>query len=132
MPIILTREMFSVSTEGVRAEIKIWRRTDLDSATGARNAEEMAAEAAKLPSRGIREVILDLREAPGVAGPRTTQALGTMFERWAAAKIRIAVLISEDPLKALQFKRLVAVHAPKHAFVTTSPAEATRWFASAP
>ena len=70
MPIILTREMFSITSDGARAEIKIWRRPDLDSAAGARNAEEMAAEAAKLPHRGIREVILDLREAPGVAGPR--------------------------------------------------------------
>jgi len=130
MPIILTREMFSISSEGARAEIKIWRRPDLDSAAGARNAEEMAAEAAKLPNRGIREVILDLREAPGVAGPRTIEALGTMFARWAAAKVRIAVLISADPLKTLQFNRLVADHAPKHAFVTVNEVEATRWFAS--
>lgn len=122
--------MFSVTTEGARAEIKIWRRTDLDFAAGARNAEEMAAEAAKLPTRGIREVILDLREAPGIAGPRSTEALGNMFARWAAAKVRIAVLISADPLKTLQFNRLVADHAPKHAFVTTSEAEATRWFTS--
>ncbi len=130
MPIILTREMFSITSDGARAEIKIWRRPDLDSAAGARNAEEMAAEAAKLPNRGIREVILDLREAPGVAGPRSTAALGTMFARWAAAKVRIAVLISEDPLKTLQFNRLVADHAPKHACVSTDEAEATRWFAS--
>ncbi|HSO32998.1 MAG TPA: hypothetical protein VLT33_10780 [Labilithrix sp.] len=130
MPIILTREMFSISVDGARGEIRIWRRPELDSATGARNASELAEEGAKLPTRGVREVVVDLRAAPGIAGPKTTASMGAMFGQWAAAKVRIAVLISDDPLMALQYRRLVTEHAPKSACVTTSPAEIDRWFAA--
>ena len=127
MPILLTREMFSISVDGGRAEIKVWRRPDLDSASGTRNTVEMTEEAAKLPSRGIKEILFDLREAPGVAGPKSTELLGGMFSRWAAAKVRVAVLINDDPLKTLQFNRLVSDHASKSAYVTTDENEATRW-----
>jgi hypothetical protein len=130
MPTILTREMFSVTVDGPRAEIRIWRRPDLDFATGARNAVEIAAEGAKLPGRGVREIVLDLRDAPGIAGPKTTEALGGMLAKWGAARLRIAILITDDPLKTLQFKRLVTDHAPKNAIVTTNAADAAKWFAA--
>jgi hypothetical protein len=130
MPILLTREMFSISVDGARAEIKVWRRPDLDSASGTRNTVEMTEEAAKLPGRGIKEVIFDLREAPGVAGPKSTELLGGMFARWATAKLRVAVLINDDPLKVLQFNRLVSDHAQRNACIARDEDEASRWFAS--
>lgn len=130
MPVVLTREMFSVTVDGARAIIKIWRRPDLDSAAGARNAQEIASEAATFAARGVKEVILDLCHAPGVAGPRSVEALSGMFAKWAAAKMRVAVLIVDDPMKTLQFKRIVAEQHLQHAFVTTDEEKAESWLAS--
>jgi hypothetical protein len=132
MPTVLTREMFSITVDGARAVIRIWRRTDLDHATGAANAVEMAAEGAKLPGRGVREIVLDLREAPGIAGPKTSAAIAAMLARWGTARIRIAVLITDDPLKTLQFRRLVTDNAPKNACVTSDLVAAEKWFRAAP
>lgn len=42
-------EMFSITIDGPRAEVRIWRRPDLDSATGALNAERISTEAASSP-----------------------------------------------------------------------------------
>lgn len=127
---IVTREMFSVSVDGSRALIKIWRRPDLDSDAGARNAKEVAAEAVALHGRGVKEVILDLCHAPAIAGPKSVESLSAMFARWAAVKMRVAVLIVDDPMKTLQYKRIVAEQGLEHAFVTTTEELAAQWFAS--
>ena len=132
MPTTITREMFSITVDGQRAEIRMWRRPDLDSATGAANAIEMAAEGARLPARGVREITFDVRDAPAVAGPKSTAAMAELMAGWGTARIRVAVLISDDPVKTLQFRRLVTEHAPTNARVTTDPVEAARWLAVPP
>jgi hypothetical protein len=132
MTTTFTREMFSIIVDGHYAEIKIWRRPDLDSAAGARNAQEMATESAKLPARGVREILFDVREAPAVAGPKSTAVLAELLRGWGMARVRIAVLISDDAVKTLQFRRLVVEHAPKNAFVTSDPHEAARWLVPRP
>lgn len=132
MPNTITREMFSITVDGQRAEIRIWRRPDLDSATGAANVIEMAAEGARLPARGVREITLDMRDAPAVAGPKSAAAMGELMTAWGTARVRVAVLISDDPVKTLQFRRLVTENAPKNAKVTADPAEAARWLAQPP
>ena len=132
MPTAISREMFSIAVDGTRAEIKVWRRPDLDSATGTKNALELAAEGAKLPGRGVGEIVLDMREAPAVAGPVTATAFAAMFAAWGSTRVRIAVLISEDPLTTLQFRRLVTDNAPKNACVTTDASEPAKWFATLP
>lgn len=127
---IIKGEMFAILVEGTiqrRAEIRIWRRPDLDSAAGARNAARIAEEAAKLPARGVRTVVLDVREAPPVAGPKTLESLGAMIADWAAAHIRVAVVVSEEAIMALQFKRLLAENAPLGGRVFSGMAQAKAW-----
>jgi hypothetical protein len=124
-------DMFSLTIGGSRAEIRVWRRPDLDSQAGAHNAARMAEEARKLPARGVRAVLLDVKEAPPVAGPKTLAALGEMIGHWGSSRMAIVIVVSHDPIMVLQYKRVVAENAPRSARVTTSLAEAKLWLASA-
>ena len=123
-------EMFSITIDGPRAEIRIWRRPDLDSATGALNAERISTEAGKLAARGVRAVLLDVREAPAVAGPKTVVSLSTMMKDWAKAHLRVAILVNDDPIKVLQYTRVMTENAPRGSRVITDALEAKGWLAS--
>jgi hypothetical protein len=127
---VITGDMFTIALDGPRAEIRIWRRADLDYAAGARNAERLEEEGAKLPSRGVRAILLDVVDAPAVAGPKTVASLGKMMAAWASARVKIAVLVDADPIKVLQFKRVLTENAPRDGRVLTDRLEAKTWLAS--
>ena len=123
--------MFSIKVDGPRAEIRIWRRPDLDTETGAKNAAAIAEEGMKLPARGVRFVLLDMTDAPAVAGPKSIASLGSMMSTWATAKMKIVIVVtSDDPIKMLQFRRVVTERAPADARIVTDVAEAAKWLAS--
>jgi hypothetical protein len=124
-------DMFSISIDGPRAQIRIWRRPDIDSDTGAKNAARIAEEGAKLPVRGVRAVLLDVKDAPAVAGPKSIASISVMMSAWAAARMRVAIFVgSDDAIKVLQFRRVVTEHAPRDARIITDAAEAAKWLAS--
>jgi len=125
---VVTGDNYSIALEGVRATVTVWRRPDLDSAAGARAAGELAREVAALPRKGVREIILDLSEAPPVAGPKTTESLGQLLRTAASAGARIAVVVGGDAVQKLQMKRLVADNAPAQARVVTDAEAAEHWF----
>jgi hypothetical protein len=127
----ISGDMFSFTINAPRAEIRVWRRPDLDSQAGARNAARIADEARRLPARGVRAVLLDLADAPPVAGPKTLASVGEMIAQWAAARMSIIIVMSHDAIMVLQYKRVVAENAPRSARVTTSLTEAKLWLASA-
>ena len=131
MPTTITGDMFSITVDGPRAEIRIWRRPDLDSETGAKNAARIAEEAARLPARGVRAVLLDVRDAPSIAGPKSIASMGALMAAWAAARLRIVILVApDDALKTLQFTRAATENAPRDARVMKDAAEAAKWLAS--
>jgi len=131
MPTTITGDMFSITVDGPRAEVRIWRRPDLDSETGAKNAARIAEEGARLPGRGVRAVLLDVRDAPSVAGPKSIASMGALMAAWAAARVRIVVLVGpDDAMKSLQFTRTVTENAPRDARVVKDAAEAAAWLAS--
>lgn len=117
----------SISTEGVRAHVKVWRRPDLDSATGSRLASELAAQLKALPGLGVREVLFDVREAPPVAGPKTTAVLGEIFAGFDAAHMRLSVIVGANSVQALQFRRLVAERIGERGRVVLDENEAEAW-----
>jgi hypothetical protein len=123
-------DMFVITIDGPRAEIRIWRRPDLDSAGGARNAAKIAEEATKLAGRGVRAVLLDVRDAPAVAGPKSYTSLSSMFSAWTTARLRVVILVSDDPIKVLQFKRMVTETGARDFRVMTDPGEGKAWLAS--
>jgi hypothetical protein len=127
----ITGEMFTISIEGPRAEIRIFRRPDLDSETGAKNAARISEEAGRLAGRGVRAVLLDLRDAPAIAGPKSVASMGAMMAGFAAAHMRVAILVPpDDAMKVLQFSRVVTEHAPRDARVIKDATEATKWLAA--
>lgn len=131
MPTTTTGDMFSITVDGPRATIRIWRRPDLDTETGAKNAARIAEESMLLPGRGVRAVLLDVSDAPSVAGPKSIASMGAMMAAWAAARVRMVILVGpDDALKALQFTRTVTENAPRDAKIMKDAAEAAKWLAS--
>lgn len=123
-------EMFSITVDGPRAEIRLWRRPDLDSETGTHNAARLSEEGSKLPARGVRRILLDVRDAPAVAGPKSIASMTAMMAAWTNPRTRVAILVSADPIKVLQFKRVVTEAAPQGTRVMTDPDEAAQWLAA--
>lgn len=117
----------SITIDGVRAYVKVWRRPDLDSATGARLAGELGDLLKALPTHGVREVSFDFREAPPVAGPKTTATLGEMFAGFDAANIRLSVIVGDHSVQALQFRRLVSERIAELGRVVFDETEADAW-----
>ena len=118
-----TGDNYTVALEGAHAVATVWRRPDLDSATGARNANEMTAHLRKLTPQ-LASLILDLREAPAVAGPKTVETMSELLRGCEKASVRIAVVLSADPMQLLQFRRLVATYSPTRGKAVVSLTEA--------
>lgn len=75
--------------------------------------------------------VLDLREAPQVAGPQTAEVVGSLFQTFARHKRRVAVVTAQDPVQQLQMRRLLAENAPRHGAMFTDVAAADA-FVTAP
>lgn len=111
---------------------RVWRRRDLDSAAGARCAEEMLEHV----SRAARDttavaLIYDLRQAPPVSGPRTERAFSRMLTAWTASDRRVAIVVGDVSLRRLQMQRIVSEHAPHLAAVFDEPQGALSWVGEA-
>jgi hypothetical protein len=68
--------------------------------------------------------ILDLREAPQVAGPQTAEVVGSLFQTFARYKRRVAVVTAQDPVQQLQMRRLITENAPRLGALFTDDAAA--------
>jgi hypothetical protein len=124
---------YRVSLEGRVAQAVIWKRPDLTMQEGADSARELAVymdTLAKKHAETAAAAIVDLREAPPVAGPVTQSHLAAIMESWEQVGRRVAWIVGESPTQALQIKRLVREHAPRTGAVVTSPAEARAWIAA--
>ena len=76
-PVVSSGDNYRISKVNGALLLEVWQRPDLSSAQGEDLAERMLAEVRTHAARpDVREVILDLSNAPPVAGPRTQSALG--------------------------------------------------------
>ncbi|MBS2017720.1 MAG: hypothetical protein JST00_32885 [Deltaproteobacteria bacterium] len=122
----LRGDNYEIEVHGRRATARVWKRPDLDSAEGARNAAAMVAKLTELAA-SVDSLVFDLREAPLIAGPRTVDALGELFSAYEEARARIAVVTTSEPLQTLQFRRLLSTYAPTMGQLTLSTSEAETW-----
>lgn len=106
-----------IDVDGPRAVAKVWRTPHLDSAAGARLAGELARGIERVLPQ-VKTLVFDVTEGPTVAGPKTTEALGALFASCERAGVALEVQTTNDAMQTLQFKRLVAEHAPKLGRVT--------------
>jgi hypothetical protein len=108
-------EIYAIDLEGTRAVARVWRTPHIDSTTGARLAAQLGADITRLVGeRTIDTFVFDITDAPSVAGPKTSEMLGKLFATCERARVTVEVLVTDDPMKHLQFKRLIAENAPKH------------------
>jgi hypothetical protein len=121
---------YSIDLEGSVAVCRVWSRRDLDSATGARLATEKIALFRKLASRDTAAMLLDLSEAPVVAGPKTQAALGEMLKAWQDVSKPVAVVASSHSIQQLQLRRLIQTFAPSQGGLFGSTDEAAAWLES--
>jgi len=95
--------------------VTVWRRPDLDTATGAALAQALVSTL--LDKIGgpasLRAVVLDLRQAPPINGPSTQQSLGQLLAACEQVGVTPALLHGGEGLPALQLGRLVREHAPR-------------------
>lgn len=128
MPVVSEGPSYSVSLDGDRGSIRVWKRPDLSSDEGARLAVEMAkAIAALLPK--VRALVFDLRDAPPVSGPTTVDALENLVRACERGRIRVAAIVSDDAMQRLQVNRVVKEVAPEMGRVFGTPADAESWLA---
>jgi hypothetical protein len=131
-------EKVSVVTEGDahRATLEgglvrcVIRRARSASSDAIADEIERLAERLKPLAPTAAGIVLDVREAPGVAGPRSQAAVAAIFGAYARMRKRIAVVVGDDALKQLQMRRLLAESAPSHGVMFSDAADADRWIAA--
>lgn len=106
--------------------VSVWRRPDLDTATGAALALALVGTViTKLESHAsLRLVILDLRQAPSVNGPATQHSLSRLLGVCERIGVTLTMLHSGEAIAAMQLGRLVREHAPHLGQLTADPAAA--------
>jgi hypothetical protein len=118
----------SLAVDGTHALVRIWRRPDLDSATGAHLAVELAtAIAGVIPT--MRTLALDLRDAPYIGGPESVEALAHLVRACERGNVRVAVILGGDPVQRLQVRRVVTTYALEATRIFEDDRAATEWLA---
>ncbi len=120
---------YRVVLDGAIVRIVVWRMPEVPSGEAAADFE-LATERVRAMAATSGALLLDAREAPKVAGPRTAAALGALFGAFAARKKRVAVVISDDALQQLQMRRLLSESIPQHGATFAELADAESWLAS--
>ena len=118
---------YRIELDDKTAHCRVWTRPDVDSQTGAGYAREKIGHFQAL-ARGLADcMILDLIDAPPVAGPKTQEAIGEMLDAWEFARRPIALVAGDNKVQVLQLKRLAAQHAPRFCGVFVELEAAREW-----
>ena len=109
--------------------VSVWRRPDLDTATGAALALALVSTvigqiSGPVGGASLRAVVLDLRQAPPVNGPSTQQSIGRLLAACEQAGVTPALLHRAEALPAMQLGRLVREYAARLGHATDDPAVA--------
>jgi hypothetical protein len=118
-----------VSDDGI-AVARVRRRPDLDTNAGAEDAQEMVAAILMLAASGVDALVLDIIEAPPIAGPRTMASLESLMRGWVDGGGRLVVTISTSAVQRLQMERLVASIGSPAVRVMGSVDTAVSWLGS--
>lgn len=119
---------FEIEESSGLVRCRVWRRPDLSREDGAKSADALAETLVQLAAdtTKARSFVLDLLDAPP-AGPLTQRSLERIMAACAAAKRRIAVVVSEDPLHLMQMRRIVGDHAREVGRVFSDRESARLW-----
>lgn len=107
--------------------VQVVRRPDRDSQSGADEAESIKTHFERGAARvDVRGGMLDLSQAPPVAGPRTQAALGKLIAAFARQRKPIAIVVG-GATQRLQMERLATEHGAGRAEVHDEVAAARAW-----
>jgi hypothetical protein len=115
---------YRIEREGRVVFVEVWKRADLDSEEGAKLAEQVEGQLIALAG-GKRSLVVDVRRAPEVNGPRTTGSIGRIVAAW--RRCRVAFICPNVAITQLQLKRLIESHGATNARVFAQPEEALAW-----
>jgi len=119
---------YRIRVEHAIAIATVWRRPDVDAQTGATFAEALLADLTRqVDDARIAGVVLDLREAPPVAGPSTRETLGRVLTLCATRQRRAAFIAADHATQRLQLAAIVSDFAQGSAVVCASQIEAENW-----
>ncbi|HEY6557469.1 MAG TPA: hypothetical protein VI072_09350 [Polyangiaceae bacterium] len=121
---------YRIELDQSTAYCRVWSRPDVDSQAGASFALEKIAHFQALARGQAERMILDLMDAPPVAGPKTQEALGAMLASWEAARRPIALVVGDNKVQLLQLKRLTVSHAPHYGRVFSDLDLARDWLST--
>ena len=120
-------ENFTIDLEHGVAVARVFRRTDLDSATTDSLAEALLTKSRTLSvAEGVAGMVLDLRRLGGAVSPKVERTYGELCAVWEATGQPIALLVG-DAVQRMQLTRLVADHAPRFGGLFTDRDEARRF-----
>lgn len=121
-------ENFSIDVDGdAVARVRVWKRPDLPFDKGAELARRMLATTRGLAGDArARGLVLDLREAPVLVGPRTRSTLAELVGAWEAAGKRVGVVLVPG-VQRVTLEPGLTEAAPTCARVTGTTDEAHAW-----
>jgi hypothetical protein len=115
-----------VGDDGI-AIARVRRRPDLDTTAGAEDAQQMVDAILMLAASGVDALVLDLAEAPPIAGPRTQASLESLLRGWVDGGGRAVVVVGASAVQRLQIERLIIDIAAASVRVMVSVDAATAW-----
>lgn len=123
---------YRIEIDGSIIVLTVWSRPEVDAAEGARWGMEAMARVMELvaatPGRGV---LIDVREAPTVAGPETARRLEQMLTAAERSGLRVAALVSDRSMQHLQWTRLMRNHARTFGRMCETEPEAMAWASGA-
>jgi hypothetical protein len=109
--------------------LTLWSRPEVDPAEAARWGMEAILRTVSLTAVPGRGVVIDVRQAPAVAGPETARRLEQALTATERRGVRMAALVSDHAMQHLQWTRLMRGHARRHGRVCELEQEALAWAA---
>lgn len=108
--------------------VHVFKREDVGLEEGARFARELSTHLARLVEEpDVVGLLMDVRDAPTIAGPKTRGFLLGLFEKWEMAMRPLAIVVGDQSIKEIQFQNLVSKIAPRWGRVMNQYEDAERW-----
>jgi hypothetical protein len=110
------------------ASVRVFKREDVGLEEGARFAQQLAGHLIRfLIDPQVAGLIIDVRDAPVIAGPKTRGVVYDLFAKWELAGRPLAVVVGEQPIKEVQFQQMVKKAAPRWGRVVIRYEDGARW-----
>lgn len=96
-------------------------------ADAARGLSDDLLQVLELTNQFMRGLIIDVRKAPSITGPKTRAVVGLSVAAWERAGLPVVFVVGDEPIKETQFTSLLREHAPTQGKVTHGYQEAESW-----